>query len=157
MPVLPFLTPLDAAQLRAAGLPEPWSYGFADRVRFGEIDVLGHVNNAAYLQWFENLRIAYFRDYGLYDLIGSAPKLVLKNIGLDFKAEVKLGDDYILTGRTVEIRRTSFIMQYAVFVRGALTTTGHAVIVNLDDDNGKLALPDGLRTTFMDRDGAIQI
>jgi len=59
--MIPFLTPLDVAQLRASHIPEPWSYGIADRVRFGEIDVLGHVNNAAYLRWFENLRIQYLR------------------------------------------------------------------------------------------------
>lgn len=152
----PFLTPLDAAALRAADVPAPWCYGMADRVRFGEIDVLGHVNNAAYLRWFENLRIHYFRDYGVAQYGGKPPKIVLKTIGLDFKAEVKLNDEYILTGRTVEVRTSSFTMHYGVFVRGLLTTTGHAVIVNLNDDNSKRPLPDTLRETFLTRDGAVQ-
>jgi hypothetical protein len=47
-------------------------------------------------------------------------------------------------------------MHYGVYVRGALTTTGHAVIVNLDTDNTKLPLPDALRQTFAKRDGAVQ-
>lgn len=152
----PFLTPLDAAALRAANVPEPWAYGMADRVRFGEIDVLGHVNNAAYLRWLENLRINYFRDYGIADYDGKPPKIVLKTIGLDFKAEVKLNDVYILTGRTVEMRTSSFTMQYGVFVGGVLTTTGHAVIVSLNDDNSKRPLPDALRSTFATRDGTVQ-
>ena len=153
----PFLTPLDAAQLRAADVPEPWSFGMADRVRFGEIDVLGHVNNAAYLRWFENLRIHYFRDYGVAEYDGKPPKIVLKNIGLDFISEVKLHDNYILTGRTVEVRNTSFTMHYGVFVRGMLTTTGHAVIVNLNDDNTKRPLSNDLRETFVTREGAVQM
>lgn len=153
----PFLTPLHAAQLRAANVPEPWAFGMADRVRFGEIDVLGHVNNAAYLRWFENLRIHYFSDYGVAKYDGKPPKIVLKNIGLDFKAEVKLNDEYILTGRTVEVRNSSFTMHYGVFVRGVLTTTGHAVIVSLNDDNSKRPLPDALRETFRNRDGATQL
>lgn len=153
---LPYLTPLSADQLRAHNVPEPWSFGMADRVRFGEIDVLGHVNNAAYLRWFENLRIHYFDAYGVADYSGTPPKIVLRNIGLDFKAEVKLNDTYILTGRTVEMRSSSFTMHYGVYVRGVLTTTGHAVIVNLNTDNSKRPLSDTLRQTFVARDGTAQ-
>lgn len=154
--MIPFLTPLGADDLRAQGIPAPWGFGMADRVRFGEIDVLAHVNNAAYLRWFENLRIHYFRDYGVHDYTGTPPKIVLRTIGLDFKAEVKLNDTYILTGRTVEVRNSSFTMHYGVYVSGQLTTTGHAVIVMLNPDNTKRALPDALRQRFIDRDGAVQ-
>jgi acyl-CoA thioester hydrolase len=128
----------------------------ADRVRFGEIDVLGHVNNAAYLRWFENLRIHYFQDYGVADYDGAPPKIVLRNIALDFKAEVKMNDVYVLTGRTVEMRSSSFTMQYGVYVGGNLTTTGNAVIVNLNADNTKRPLSAKLRTTFALRDQTVQ-
>ncbi|MEL6570437.1 MAG: thioesterase family protein [Pseudomonadota bacterium] len=151
---LPFLTPLSTEQLRDAGVQPPWTFGMADRVRFGEIDVLGHVNNAVYLRWFENLRIRYFEAYGAD--VSARPKLVLRNIGLDFKAEVKLGDDYILTGRTVELRRTSFTMHYAVHVDGNITTSGHAVIVFLTSDNHKLPIPDDWRSKLIEVDGATQ-
>lgn len=154
---LPYLTPLTVEQLRSSGVPEPWTFGLMDRVRFGELDVLAHVNNAVYLRWFENLRISYFRTYGDEMERGTRPKIVLRNIGLDFKAEVKLGDDYILTGRTVELRNSSFTMQYGVYVRGTLTTTGHAVIVCLSPENKKIPLPDNWRQKFIDRDGAVQL
>jgi len=81
---------------------------------------------------------------------------VLRNIGLDYKAEVKLNDTYVLTGRTVEMRRSSFTMHYGVFVGGRLTTSGHAVIVNLNADNSKRPLSDALRQTFITRDGTVQ-
>lgn len=152
----PYLTPLDQDQLRAFGVPAPWTFGMADRVRFGEIDVLGHVNNAAYLRWFENLRIHYFDAYAVADYSGTPPKIVLRNIGLDFKAEVKLNEPYILTGRTVEMRSSSFTMQYGVYVSGQLTTSGHAVIVNLNQDNTKRPLSETLRDTFRKRDGTVQ-
>ncbi len=154
--MFPYLTPLSTGQLRGSGVPEPWSYGFADRVRFGELDVLGHVNNAAYLRWFENLRVHYFQEYGVSDYLGTPPKIVLRNIGLDFKAEVKLNQAYIVTGRTVEMRSNSFTMHYGVWVAGQLTTTGHAVIVNLNDDNSKRPLTTSLKQTFATRDGAVQ-
>ncbi len=151
---LPFLTALSPEDLRAQGIGAPWTFGVADRVRFGELDVLGHVNNTVYLRWFENLRIRYFETYGAD--ASSRPKIVLRNVGLDFAAEVKLGDDYILTGRTVELRKTSFTMHYAVFVRGQQTTTGHAVIVCLTPDNLKMPIPDEWRAKFIEMDGAVQ-
>lgn len=153
--MIPFLTPLSTEQLRGENVPDPWSFGIADRVRFGEIDALQHVNNAAYLRWFENLRIQYFRDYGVSDYKGIPPKIVLRSLSLGFLREVKLHDTYILTGRTVEMRTSSFTMQYGVWVRGELTTTGDAVIVQLNDDNSKRPLDDSLRATLRDRDGAV--
>ncbi|MCK0119807.1 acyl-CoA thioesterase [Loktanella sp. F6476L] len=153
----PFLTPLLSDDLRSLGIPEPWSYGMADRVRFGEIDALGHVNNVVYLRWYETLRVNYLKDYGVYDLAGPDPKIVVKTVGLDFKAEVKADDGYINLARTVEMRNTSFTMQYATLVNGQITTTGHAVVVLLNADNTKRALPDALRATFAARDGVLQI
>ena len=153
----PYLTPLTEDQLRTQGVPAPWAFGMADRVRFGEIDVLGHVNNAAYLRWFENLRIHYLEAYGVADFSGTPPKIVLRSIGLEFKAEVKMNDVFIMTCRTVEMRSSSFTMQYGVYVNGKLTTTGNSVIVCLNDDNSKKPLSDELRKTFATRDGAVQV
>ncbi|MDG1262127.1 MAG: acyl-CoA thioesterase, partial [Flavobacteriales bacterium] len=31
-------------------------------VRFGDIDVMGHVNNAVYLSYFEQARMAFFKE-----------------------------------------------------------------------------------------------
>jgi len=153
---LPFLTPLSPDDLRALDIPEPWRFGVMDRVRFGELDILGHVNNAAYLRWFENFRIHYFRDYGVNAYEGGPPpRIVLKSIGLDFKAEVLLNDEYVVTGRTSSYRSSSFVMDYGIWVKGKLTTTGHAVIVTLNDNHTKRALPGKLIDVFRTRDGAV--
>lgn len=152
---VPFLTPLHADDLRAAGIPAPWSFGMADKVRFGEIDALQHVNNAVYLKWFENLRILYFADRAIWNIDGKRPKVVLRSIGLDYIREIKLTDTYIMTGRTTKLGNTSFTMEYAVWVDGKLCTTSHAVIVMLNDDNSKRPLPDHIRQMFIDRDGSI--
>ena len=126
-----------------------------DRVRFGEIDALNHVNNAAYLRWFENFRIHYFREYALNTYRGTPPRVVLKAVSLDFKAEVLLNAVYFGTGRTASYRSSSFVMEYAVWVRNTLTTTGGAVIVVLNPDGSKASLPDKLTETFKTRDSAV--
>ncbi|SLN14656.1 acyl-CoA thioesterase [Pseudooctadecabacter jejudonensis] len=155
--VTPYLTPLTGPALRAAGVPAPWSYGIADRVRFGELDVLNHVNNVVYLRWYETLRVQYLEDYDIYDLAGPDPKFVVKTVGLDFRAEVKRASTYINVARTTQMRTTSFTQEYATFVDGQITTTGHCVCVVLNQDNSKRPLTDGLRQLFIDRDGAEQL
>ena len=153
----PFLTPLGPEQLRAEAIPEPWAFGMKDRVRFGELDVLNHVNNAAYLRWLENFRIQYFRDYQVSDYGAERPRIVLRNIGLEFVSEVLLNDEYIITGRTVSVRTSSWAMEYGIWVSGRLTTRGSAVLVLLDDTGTKRPLPDSWRVAFQSRDGAEQL
>ena len=153
---LPFITPLTPENLRQAGIPAPWAFGLQDQVRFGELDALAHVNNGAYLGWFENFRIHYFREYGVDEYRGVFPRIVLRQIGLEFLSEVRLHDIYIVTGRTVSFRRTSWAMEYAVWVDGVMTTKGSAVLVNLDQNGAKSALPPAWTAKFVERDGAVQ-
>ncbi|MDB2369202.1 acyl-CoA thioesterase [Octadecabacter sp.] len=154
--MIPYLTPLDVAQLRGAGIPAPWTFGVADRVRFAEIDALNHVNNVVYLRWYETLRVQYLEHFDLYTLAGPNPKIVVKTLGLDYKAEVARGASYINVARTTQMRTTSFTQEYATYVDGHLTTTGHCVVVLLNQDNTKRPLPDALRDLFL-RDGCVQV
>lgn len=155
--MIPFLTPLGPQELRAAGLPEPWTFGMADLVRFGEIDALNHVNNVAYLRWYETLRVHYLDHYNIYTLAGADPKLVVKSVSLDYHAELKRGAQYVNVTRSVEMRNTSWTMEYATFVEGKLTTTGTCVAVLLNADNSKRPLPEALRETLITRDGTKQL
>ena len=143
----PYLSPLGPDDLRTAGIPEPWNYGIHDRVRFGEIDVLGHVNNSVYLKWLETLRVNYFRDL-VSPTVKERQTIVLRNVGLDFAAEIKPDESYILTGRTVEMRRTSFTQHYAIWVDGKVRSTGHAVVVTVEN-GAKAPIADDLRAALV--------
>jgi acyl-CoA thioester hydrolase len=155
--MIPYLMPLGPDDLRTEGIPAPWSFGMADKVRFGEIDALNHVNNVVYLRWYETLRVIYLEQYGIYEDAGADPKFVVKSVGLDYKSEVKRGASYINVARTVAMRNTSFSMEYATFIDGQITTTGTAVVVVLNQDNTKRPLTDALRQTFIARDSALQV
>ncbi|RLJ59847.1 acyl-CoA thioester hydrolase [Litoreibacter meonggei] len=155
MKTLPYHTPLDADTLRAFGIPEPWRFGVADRTRFGELDPLGHINNAAYLGWFESFRIQYMQAYGIGYIGEDAPQLVLRQVQVDYLAEMKLAEDYIVTGRSSVLRKSSFKMDYAVWSGGKLRTTSHAVIVQLNADGTKRPMSPELRDLLKSRDGAV--
>lgn len=153
----PLLTPLEGRALRDAGVPEPFAFGQADRVRFRELDVLDHVNNAVYLSWFETFRIAYLRAYGIgrSAKAGERPVLVMKSVGVDYHAPLHLDDVYVVAGRTRAYRNTSFTMEYGVFRDGIRCATGHAVIVLMEADFvTRKRLPEDYVTAFRDRDGA---
>ncbi|MCK0166981.1 acyl-CoA thioesterase [Jannaschia sp. S6380] len=152
---LPFLTPLDVPTLRAQGVPAPFVFGQADRVRFHELDVLDHVNNARYLSWFETFRIAYLRAYGISDYAGERPVLVLKSVSVDYNAPLHLDDAYIVAGRTRAFRNTSWTMEYGVFAGGRLCASSEAVIVLMESDFvTRKRLPARYTRAFIDRDGA---
>ena len=41
-----------------------WRYSFCDRIRYGDLDTNGHLNNVAYHQFFESARVMYV--HGLF-------------------------------------------------------------------------------------------
>ena len=154
MKTLPYHTPLEIGTLRALGIPEPWSFGVADKTRFGELDPLGHINNAAYLGWFESFRIQYMQAYGIGYTDEDAPQMVLRQVQVDYLKEMKLDEDYIVTGRATKLRTSSFQMDYAVWAGGSLRTTSHAIIVLLNADGTKRPISPEIRSLLKERDGA---
>ena len=143
----PFLIPLDAPTLRDLGVPEPWDYGLADQVRFYEIDSLGHVNNVAYLRWFETIRVRWIKDKGLYD---AGLQSVLRAQGCDYHAPMFLDDAYIVTTRCASMRTTSFRCDYAVWTGGSLRATGFAAVVATDASGArKTAIPGAIRDRLL--------
>ena len=150
-----YLHPLPADTLRAEGIPEPWTFGQADRVRFYELDALGHVNNTAYLRWFETVRVGWFAEYGISDYGPDDPTFVVRSLTCDYAAPLFLNDRYIVTARCVSFRTSSFVKHYAVWSDGVLKAEGHTVIVQTDvAGTTKTPLSEKTCETLIARDGA---
>lgn len=156
--MLSYLTPLEATDLRAHGIPEPWTFGLADRVRFGELDALGHVNHTAYLRWFESFRLPYLKARRVTDYGPVGPRLVLRSVAAQYHAEMFGGTDYIIAGRARAYRQTSFTMEAAIFALpdSKLICSTEAVVVLLDrDGNGRFPIPEAGLKAFTEIDGAV--
>ena len=150
-----YLTPLSADDLRCAAIPELWAFGQADRVRFYELDALNHVNNTAYLRWFETLRVLYMIEYGLTRYRPEDPTFVVRSLTCDYLAPMFLNDDYLVTARCESFRTTSFRKDYAVWRAGRLCATGSAVVVMTDESGQrKQPLTEAQRQAFITRDAA---
>ena len=84
-------------------------------VRYGDLDPQGHVNNASYLTYLEQARIAYIRHLGLWDG-GSFLNIgvILAEVRLTFKAPILWGQPIRVGVRTTRLGNKSFTIDYQI-------------------------------------------
>jgi acyl-CoA thioester hydrolase len=99
----------------------------AIRLRWRDIDALGHVNNAVYLTYLEELLTAY-----LGPVLGD--DWVSERLELDFREEIRLSDDEVIARAAIEGIGTSSITTAFVLELsdGTVVLEGRAVLVAWD-------------------------
>jgi len=82
-------------------------------VRFRDVDVLGHVNNAVYFTYMETARTEFwlqvFGGESLNDL-----NFIVVHAECDFKLPAHFGDEIEVGIRTSSIGNTSFVWDYEI-------------------------------------------
>lgn len=154
---LVYNTPLSAAQQVVAGLEVPQPLAIADRVRFSELDPLNHVNNTAYMEWFERLRVRYAQECGISDYGEGAdnPRIVIRSGFVHYRQEMHMDEDYIATCACTAYRTSSYSLAQQIWSNGRLRATFDCVMVHLSPDGpGKRPLPAALCERFERVDGA---
>jgi acyl-CoA thioester hydrolase len=127
-------------------------------VRWGDMDVMGHVNNAKYFTYCESARMSYFRAVGMDDhRDGGRFGPALAAAQLNFRRQVRYPADLSVLTRVSEIGRTSFRMEYEIVLKdlgkgedaGERVADGFGVIVWVDYASGRpTPLPPGLRASI---------
>lgn len=114
-----------------------YPFHYRIEVRFRDLDVLGHVNNAVYATYFESARIAYYQRLvgGSLDRLG----IILAELTISYKAPAHFGDELLVGVRVSRIGGKSFTMDYAIarVGDGALIATGQSVLVAYDYAAGR--------------------
>ncbi|MQQ07067.1 acyl-CoA thioesterase [Epibacterium sp. SM1979] len=155
---LRFHTPLSADEQTAHGLETPQTLAMADRVRFSELDILQHVNNKAYLDWFEVSRVAYFNQFCLPHFEGQPrPRNVLRNANVHYVQEMLLGEAYIATSQVLRFRRTSYVMEQQIWSGGTLRCRMEGVMVlRTPDGREGYPVPESLISFWTKTEGALR-
>lgn len=125
------------------------------QVRFRDLDALGHVNNAVYLTYFENARVAYWRELTGPDRPLEFPFLVAR-AEVDFRATADMGTPLVAELALSKIGRTSFTFDYRI-VRddtGSLVAEGRTVQVWLDAAGVPTPVPDWIRERVAELEAA---
>lgn len=96
---------------------EKFKHKIPIKVRFCDLDAMGHVNNAAYLSYLEEAYLAYYRDVLNIDIIKLEFDAVVARIEIDYLEQVRLGDNVEVYTRTCKIgNKSSDIEQLIVVV-----------------------------------------
>ncbi|MBJ6371603.1 acyl-CoA thioesterase [Sedimentitalea arenosa] len=152
--ILRYHTPLTPEEQRAFGIETPQPVALADKVRYAELDVLNHVNNKAYMGWFESLRVAYFsRVCAPFYEDQPLPRTVLRSAEMQFLREMVMGEDYVATARVTAFRTTSFTIRQELWSGDLRATMTGIMVMMRPDGSGRWPLPDALRQRFL-QDGA---
>ena len=126
-------------------------------VRWGDMDSMGHVNNAKYFTYCESARMSYFAAIRMYDhREGEKHGPALAAAHLNFRAQVRYPSDLDVLTRVSEIGRSSFRMEYEIVYRDSRerVADGHGIIVWVDYGAGRsIPMPEGLKQAIRDYEG----
>ena len=115
-------------------------------IRYQDLDPYGHVNNAVYLEFFEEIRIAYWR--ALADLAGvgsleagdvPGARYVIAETTVRYKAPIVLDDILHGAASIPTVGYRSYAMDFELrtgetFEGGTLVADGHAAQVFFDPE-----------------------
>lgn len=127
-------------------------------VRFRDLDAMGHVNNAVYLTYFEQARLAFWLALEPGGTPGGAIDparigFVLAHAECDYASPVRLGERLLVGCRAADFGSSSFAFDYLVVAaQGSvdaevrLVASGRTIQVTWDSASGKkVPLGDELR------------
>ena len=108
-------------------------------IRFKDIDMMGHVNNAVYLTYFENARAGYWRALGGRD--GEwEHTYVLVHAECDYRSPATMQDRLGCNIRVVKFGNSSFVFEYVMRDDrdGRTVVEGQSVQAMYDYENRKV-------------------
>ncbi|MBE3563138.1 MAG: acyl-CoA thioesterase [Hydrogenibacillus schlegelii] len=128
------------------GPVDVWLEGFRYfrpfRVRFGELDAFGHVNNVVYFRYFEQARIDYFGHLGLFTDLFTGPSsglIVVAQQEAHYLKPLYFGDAIDVGVRCARLGRTSLTLEYAVLRRPRPDGDARAGTVQAAGEGGSAA------------------
>lgn len=118
-----------------------------EKVRYGDLDPFGHLNNVAFIRFFEQVRVAYFAKIGLWGEGGRGRcNLTLAETSCRFLAEGRWDDRLRCGGRFAKLGTRSAHMEYRLERGREVLAEGTAALVYFDFVAGRaVPIPPGLR------------
>jgi acyl-CoA thioester hydrolase len=111
-------------------------YVHTERVRFGDLDAMRHLNNVVFLRYFETARIAYIRSL-LPEHDPARPEserfgLIFAECHINYRSPVYFDEEVAVECSIGEIRRSAFQVMFAMRVADRLAAEGYGWLVGFD-------------------------
>jgi acyl-CoA thioester hydrolase len=143
------------SDLRGDYAMNDFCFHFSYRVGVADINYGGHVANSAVLNFFQDARIAYLANLGPYseiDLGGCG--IIMPEAHVFYRKEMFLGDQLQIGARSVNLKRSSWVMEYRIEREGQLTAEGETPLVCFNYQTRKpCRIPSEFRTALVEFDG----
>jgi acyl-CoA thioester hydrolase len=112
-----------------------------ERVRFRDCDLLGHVNNAVYLTYLEQARVAFLSPHD-----ADYTEMILARCEIDFRDQVSVGEVVEISLWPTRIGTKSFELGYEMKVGERLVAEAKTVLVAYDYERSESRpIPDAWR------------
>ena len=123
-------------------------------VRWGDMDALGHVNNATYFAYFEHARVEAL--YALAELRGAAGAVpVLARTSASFRRPITFPAEVLVDVLADPPGRSSLMTHYRLRLagdEGTVYAEGEALMVWVDPETGRpVSMPDAMREALAAR------
>ncbi len=85
------------------------------QIRFNDIDVLGHVNNAVQLSYCDLGKVKYFEAVKKHVIKWNEAEMVVVNLDVDFYSPIFFGDDIRIATKIYEVGNKSMKLVQVLF------------------------------------------
>ncbi len=117
------------------------------QVRYRDLDMMGHVNHAVIVTYFESARAAVMGQFERFPGSG----FVLGDVHVRYLAEIRLGDAVEIGTRVTRIGARSFTLGQGLFVGDRCAATCLGIEVHIDTATRRgAALPPGFLSVLED-------
>ena len=111
-----------------------WPFTHADRVRYADVDTMRHLNNVAFVQFFEDARIAFMHSlFPEHDPTDPEEfPVVFAELHLHYRAPAYFGEEIRTSVLPSHLERSSFRTQFRMEAEERLIADGYGVYVGYD-------------------------
>jgi acyl-CoA thioester hydrolase len=122
---------------------EEYPYTTEVDVRFRDLDMMGHVNNAVYATYLEEARVAYYDD--VLSVAADELGFVLANLEIEYRRPIHHGEEVRIGLSTAGISDRSMTTEYLLEADGDAAATAESVQVSVDENGNPTEVPDDWR------------
>jgi len=127
-------------------------------VRYGDLDPQGHVNNAKHLTYFEQARVAYMIELGLFTKDQSFMEIgvILADVHITYHAPIYFGQNIRVGVHAAKLGNKSMTWEQNILDSdtGRELARGEVVVITYDYQSGKtIPIPPGWREKIMEFEG----
>ena len=126
----------------------PWSVDVPPR--FGDLDPLRHLNNAALARFYEDGRVRFINAIGARAAVEPGHGFVVAEVAIQYLAEGLYPDVVTVSSGLLRLGRSAFTMGHALFQLGACIGTSETTLVHVKrKESGSRPLPEALRVALL--------